>query len=109
MNTAVLLQKRRRASKDIPRIEEILRGSIVVVERYCGKANCRCLKGHKHRSLYISQSNNGQSRLIYIPRTSEKKVRRLINNYHKLKSALKEISRINMQLARSTLDEPKRT
>ncbi len=109
MNAAMLLQKRRKAAKDIPRVEEILRGSIVMVKRYCGKANCRCLKGHKHRSLYISQSNNGQSRLIYIPRTSEKQVRRLIDNYHKLKNAMKEISRINMQLVRSTLDEPKRT
>lgn len=100
MNTATLLQKRRKGAKDIPRIEEILRGSIVVVKRYCGKANCRCQKGHKHRSLYISQSNNGRSRLIYIPQHSEKEVRRLIDNYHKLKSVMEEISRINMQLVR---------
>lgn len=100
MNAAVLLQTRRKAAKAMPRIEEILRGSIVEVKRYCGKPNCRCSKGRKHRSLYISQSNNGSSRLIYIPQHSEKEARRLIDNYHKLKGVMEEISRINMRLVR---------
>ncbi len=98
MDAAILLQKRRKAAKDMPRIEGILRGSIVVVKRYCGKANCRCQKGHKHRSLYISQSNNGQSRLVYIPQRSEEQVRRLIRNYQALKNVMEDISRINIQL-----------
>ena len=98
MNTAILLQKRRKAARDIPRIEEILRGSIVVVKRYCGKVNCRCQKGHKHRSLYISQSNNGQSRLAYIPRALEERARQLTRNYQALKSVMEDISRVNMRL-----------
>lgn len=102
MESATLIRKRRKAAQKIPPIEEILRGSIVVVKRYCGKANCRCLKGHKHRSLYISQSNKGESRLIYIPQRSEKEVCRLIRNYQAFKSVMKEISRINMQLVTSS-------
>lgn len=102
MQKHVLLEKRRKAAKEMPRAEEILRGSIVMVKRCCGKANCRCLKGHKHRSLYISQSNKGESRLIYIPQRFEKEVRRLIHNYQALKSAMEEISRINMQLVTSS-------
>ena len=102
MQKRVLLEKRRKAAKEMPRAEEILRGSIVIVKRYCGKANCRCLKGYKHRSLYISQSNKGESRLIYIPQRSEKEVRRLIRNYQALKSVMEEISRINIQLVASS-------
>lgn len=98
MDSSMLLEKRRKAAHTLPQIQEILRGSIVIVKRYCGKANCRCAKGHKHRSLYISQSNNGQSRLKYIPRLSEKEASRLIKNYHALKAVMEEISRINMQL-----------
>ena len=98
MDSATLFEKRRKAVKEMPRVEEILRGSIVMVQRYCGKANCRCLKGFKHRSLYVSQSNKGQSRLVYIPQRSEKEVRRLIRNYQALKAIMEEISRINMQL-----------
>ena len=102
MERPALLEKRRKSAKELPRVEEILRGSMVVVKRYCGKANCRCLKGHKHRSLYISQSNKGESRLIYIPQRSEKEVRRLIGNYQALKRVIEEISRINMQLMTSS-------
>jgi len=102
MQKHVLLEKRRKAAKKIPPAEEILRGSIVMVKRYCGKANCRCLKGHKHRSMYISQSNKGESRLIYIPQRSEIGVRRLIRNYRCWKSVMEEISRINIQLVTSS-------
>ena len=102
MESATLIGKRLKAAKKMPPVEEILRGSIVIVKRYCGKANCRCLKGHKHRSLYISQSNKGESRLIYIPQRSEKEVRRLIRNYQALKKATEEISRINIQLMTSS-------
>ncbi len=101
MQKHALLEKRRKTAKGILRAGEILRGSIVIVKRYCGKANCRCLKGHKHRSLYISQSNKGESRLIYIPQRSEKEVCRFIRNYQTLKSVVEEISRINMQLVTS--------
>lgn len=102
MQKHALLEKRRKAAKEMPRVEEIMRGSIVMVKRYCGKASCRCLKGHKHRSLYISQSNKGESRLIYIPQRSEKEVRRLIRNYQALKGVMEGISRINMQLVTSS-------
>ena len=98
MHSNVLFAKRRKAAGEIPRIEKILRGSVVVVKRYCGKVNCRCLKGFKHRSLYVSQSNKGQSRLVYIPKRSEKEVRQLIRNYQELKSVMEKISRINMRL-----------
>jgi hypothetical protein len=98
MGSATLIEKRRKAANDIPPVEEILRGSLVMVKRYCGKAKCRCLKGFKHRSLYVSQSNKGESRLVYIPQRSEKEVRRLIRNYQTLKSVMEEISRINMRL-----------
>lgn len=108
MGSATLIGKRRKAARKIPPVEEILRGSIVVVKRYCGKTNCRCFKGFKHRSLYVSQSNKGQSRLVYIPQRSEKEVRRLIRNYQALKSVMKEISRINMRLMVSSVGKVKR-
>lgn len=98
MSILTLIEKRQKAAKEIPKIENILRGSIVVVERYCGKPNCRCVKGFKHRSLYLSQSNNGESRLVYIPKRSEKQTRQFIRNYQLLKGIMEKISRVNMEL-----------
>jgi hypothetical protein len=84
--------KRRR----LPAIDDIIRGSAVVMERVCGKPTCRCLKGHKHRSLYISQYHEGGQRMVYIPRANETKVLGLIRNYRIIKSAIHKASELNL-------------
>ena len=91
-------KKRRKASVGIPRIQEVIRGSIVTMKRYCGKAGCRCQKGFKHCSLYISQRHAGKTRMIYIPKNSEVSVRRLIDNYRKLKTIMDKMSDMNIQM-----------
>jgi len=99
MDTATLLAKRQALARKTPRIAHAMKGSIVIVKRYCGKPNCRCGKGFKHRSLYVSQTVDGKSRLFYIPKRSENNVRRLIGNYRRLKTALQKISSVNISLA----------
>jgi len=99
MNAANLLARRQDIARKTPKIGQVVKGSIVVVKRYCGKPNCRCRKGLKHRSLYISQTVNGKQRLRYIPKRSEDKIRRLIGNYRSLKTAVEKISNINTSLA----------
>ena len=90
------LKNRREAAKGMPRITEVVHGSIVIVNRSCGKTNCRCQKGFKHSSLYISQRHKSKTRMIYIPKRSEAHVRRFVNNYHKIKVVMGKISDINL-------------
>ena len=97
MDDHVLMAKRRKAAKQMPQVQKILRGSIVLVKRYCGKPSCRCLKGYKHRSLYVSRTHQGKPRLVYIPQRKELEVRILIKNYRKLKIVMEKISRINLE------------
>ena len=78
-------------------IDDIMRGSAVVMERVCGSSSCRCLRGHKHRSLYISQYHKGSPRMVYIPRENEAKALRLIKNYKALKSAINKASDLNIK------------
>jgi len=66
--------------------------------RRCGKVNCRCEKGHKHKSLYLSQSHQGKTRMIYVPKRAEKKVAAAVERYQTIKSKLNELSEINIQL-----------
>ena len=80
----------------LPAIDDIIRGSPVVMERVCGSSSCRCLKGHKHRSLYVSQYHKGSSRMVYIPKEHEKKVLKMVNNYRILKSAIYKASESNL-------------
>ena len=83
--------------KGMPDIQDIIRGSVVIMKRHCGKAGCRCQKGFKHESLYISQRHAGKTRMIYVPKSSEKTVRRLISNYRKIKVIMDKISNMNIR------------
>ena len=81
--------------RKLPSIDDVIRGTAVVMTRTCGKAGCRCGRGHKHKSIYISQYSKGAGRMIYIPKRNEKTVLRLIKNYRILKSAIGKASEIN--------------
>ncbi len=91
-------KKLREATQGMPRITQVVHGSIVIVNRSCGKANCRCQKGFKHSSLYISQRYKGKTRMIYIPKRSETKVRDFVSNYHKLKVVMNKVTNINIRV-----------
>lgn len=82
--------------RKLPRIDDVICGSVVVMERVCGKVGCRCLKGHKHRSLYVSQYYKGAPRMVYIPKKNEKAVLRLVTNYRVLKFAMHKASELNI-------------
>ena len=98
MSEKGLLKNRRKISKLIPKIEECVRGSLVIMKRACGKLNCRCQKGKKHRAIYLSQSCNGKTRMIYLPRGSESKAHQYVKNYRKIKDILNSLSDINIKL-----------
>ena len=86
-----------RKTRRLPAIGNIIRGSAVVMKRTCGKPSCRCVTGHKHRSLYISQYHNGCQRMIYISKANEKRVIRYIANYRLIKSAMYKASELNLK------------
>lgn len=98
MNEKVLLKSRRKISKQIPKMEECIRASLVVMNRSCGKLNCRCQKGKKHKSIYLSQSYKGKTRMIYLPQGSEDKAHQYVKNYRKIRGILNSVSDINIKL-----------
>ena len=88
--------------KKLPKqTEPLVRGCLVVVDRVCGRKNCRCVRGRRHRSLYLAQSNKGKSRLIYIPKSSEKEIRQAVVNHRKTKTLLERLSRIHLKRLRA--------
>ena len=72
----------------------ILRGSLVRRQRVCGKPNCRCTRGHKHRGLYLVASEGGKLRQLYIPKEWEQIVQQWVEQYHKARNLMEEISRM---------------
>jgi hypothetical protein len=64
-------------SRAIQRVADqpLLRGSLVRMQRRCGKKGCHCEKGEKHPALCLALRDQGKRRMIYIPPELEETVR----------------------------------
>jgi len=59
-----MLVMARSGTGDIPRM---IRGSVVVQRRCCGKANCRCADGESlHEATVLSYSEGGRNRTVML-------------------------------------------
>ena len=74
-----------------------MRGTLQERQRVCGKPNCRCAQGHKHRALYLVVSQEGQTRQLYVPKQYEAAVRQWVNNYHDIRDLMDRVSEIHWQ------------
>ena len=72
----------------------VIRGTLLVRKRKCGKANCRCARGEGHQSLFLVISENGRTRQFFVPKDWESRVRQWVADYHRVRSLLEEVSRI---------------
>jgi len=60
--------------------------------RTCGKAGCRCERGEKHVSLYLSTKVEGKRRMIYIPNELEEEVRQRVAAYREVEQLTEVVS-----------------
>lgn len=73
----------------------ILRASIVKMKRKCGNKNCRCTKGMLHASLYLYQSKDGKSRMLYVPAALEEEVKACVSRNKEIRKLLDRLSEIS--------------
>lgn len=64
--------------------------------RVCGKPNCKCAKGEKHISLYISLRYKGKRKMIYVPHELEAQIENGIKTYKEILKLLDVISDSNI-------------
>lgn len=76
---------------------DYIRGNLVNMARTCGNPNCKCARGEKHVSLYLSHKKGGKQKMIYIPRSWEERVKRWVERYHRIQYLLEEVSEINRE------------
>jgi hypothetical protein len=71
----------------------LLRGSLLVMRRRCGKAGCRCNESprNRHRSLVLKVGKNGRQRTIYIPPEWEDRVRAWVAHYAEIRAVLERL------------------
>ena len=72
----------------------LMRGSLLLRRMKCGKSNCRCAKGEGHQSLFVVISEKGRTRLLYVPKDWEPLVRQWVEDHHRARQLMEEVSRI---------------
>jgi hypothetical protein len=77
---------RRKKAAKVPRV---VRGSVVVHRRRCGKPNCRCADGTQlHESTVLSYSEAGKTRLVMLPADRVEAIRAATARYQEARQAL---------------------
>lgn len=77
--------------------QAFLHGTPSVRLRTCGGLNCRCTRGHKHRSLYVVAAQGKRFRQLYVSRHQEPAVRQWIQNEHRIRELMQKISDLYWQ------------
>jgi hypothetical protein len=106
LSATALRKYRRRLVRDLPSIEQVLRGTLVETYKRCGRPNCHCVDGPGHgpkRYLSISQPG-GRPRRDYVPNDAHVQVAQLIDNFRRLREMINEVCAINTELLRRRED-----
>jgi hypothetical protein len=104
-----LLRRRRHALRDLPPLEEIVRGSVFTRRLRCGKPTCRCARGTLHTATCLTVSfAGGRTVQISLPAELVPVARRWVRNYQAWWKAVEAISAVNRELLRQRAISPER-
>lgn len=104
------IRKRTALIKELGKLEPFIRGSIVKIARVCGNKTCKCSKGEKHVSEYLTYRHKHKKRTstIYIPLGMVEEVRKWAEQYKELKRITEDICEIQRKIIRQYVREKKR-
>jgi hypothetical protein len=93
-----LARERQAAERKLLARPALLKGSLLEVQRTCGKPGCKCARGHKHTCYQLSASVDGATRTWNVPRRHLPTVQRLTDNYREFRQARAAWVRLNAQM-----------
>ena len=74
----------------------VLAASLVQIAKHCGRAGCRCQKGHKHIGHYLTLKRKGKTQTVYVPLDLVEDVRAWIQEHRRLKKLSQEITQLSV-------------
>jgi hypothetical protein len=95
---ARLARERQALERQLLARPALLKGSLLEVQRTCGKPGCKCARGQKHICYQLSASVDGKTRTWNVPRRYLAKVQRLTENYRGFRQARATWVRLNEQM-----------
>jgi hypothetical protein len=72
--------------------EPFLCGSLVSLQRVCGKKGCKCNQGQLHPGLCLALRVGEKRKMIYVPQALEATARRWVSTYQEAWQLMEKIS-----------------
>lgn len=72
----------------------LVKGNVYEMARKCGKPSCACTRGKLHRSMVLSWSEQGKTRLLSIPPDRLAELREKSQEYLRFRRARARVSEI---------------
>ena len=94
-------EERRELTNRVLHPEEMIQGSLYQMRRYCGNPGCKCAKGEKHVSWYLSRGIEGKTRLTYIGRVVPVWLEVRVKRYQRHHRFLARIRKIDAEISTS--------
>jgi hypothetical protein len=81
----------------------LMRGSLSVVGRTCGRPTCTCItEGKRHPARYLSTKKEGRTRLVYVSPGQEAEVEAALRRCRRLLALLDKLTEVNIELIKQT-------
>ena len=76
----------------------LVKGNVYELARKCGKTNCVCTRGELHRSMVLTWSEGGKSRLLSIPSERVPEVKKKSEEYLRFRRARARVTEIHRDI-----------
>ena len=76
----------------------LVKGNVYELARKCGKPSCACAEGQLHRSMVLSWSHEGRTRLMAIPAEKLDRLRANSEHYLRYRRARARVTEIYQQM-----------
>ena len=97
---AALEQRRRVVLRQLRRLGNLMRGTIVERGIRCGRATCECARGEKHPKVYLSVNVRGRTQGAYLGHGRVAAVAPLLAEYQRAWRLINELTEVNLELLR---------
>ena len=101
LSTGMLERRRDAKLKQLAEVGPMLQGSLAEIGVTCGNPNCRCARGHKHRSHILKRQVRGKTQSLYVPVDMVEEARRWVEEHRRVQQLLKEISELNRSIIKA--------
>ena len=97
---AAFEQRRRGVLRQLRRLGNLMRGTIVERGVRCGRATCECVRGEKHPKVYLSVNVRGRTQGAYLGQGRVAAVAPLLAEYQRAWRLINELTEVNLALLR---------